>query len=217
MPFSLEEISQHPVVVVLYNSGSSGEFLAYALSQTINQFSKTTMTWENGYRVKFQDYFGRSLIAGDIDTQILSDRVSLYFENLLDTRQWHMGLAHCNQNYMNFLSTIGRDWPVLEIVAQRPRSVCFRKLSTETKVHNRDPKLFDFQMPEINLTSLQQKFKFNKHIQIEWQDFILDDPENSYKQVLEFLGGAGNSDQFLSMVDDYRKRNHKLIEVALDY
>lgn len=217
MSFSLEEISQHPVVVILYRSGASGEFVAHALSQTIDQFSKTTTTWENEHRCKFQDYFGRTLNAGDIDPQILSDRIDLYFENLVDRRQWHMGLSHCMQDYMEFLSTVGRDWPVIEIVTQQPRSVFFQKLAIETKVHGGELKQLDFQMPVTPLTSWQLKFRATRHIQIEWQDFILDRPQDSYQQVLEFLGGTGNTDQFVDMVNDYKKRNHELIEVILDY
>jgi hypothetical protein len=206
---SMQELAHHSVVVVLYNSGASGEFVAHALSESIEEFSKTVMIWENKNRCKFQDFFGRSLNNGQIVEDLLIKRINLYFENIVTPGPWHMGIAHGQPEYIDFLQKYGHNWPVIEITTLHPVSKKFQHLA-------RNEKLSDLKtlIPKKNFTCLDMGFKVPNHLQIEWNDLLLADTKNTYNKIIEFLGAHGNPSRFQTMVDDYINKNQDLIKGA---
>lgn len=207
MPFSLEEISQQPVVIVLYNSGASGEFLAYALSQTISQFKKPKSIWENQTRCKFDDYFGRSFTSGAVTNDLILERVNLYWKKYLKSRgEWHLGLVHNEYEYLNILQNLGPDWPVIEITTISPQSQKFQYEARISKISQK------FRPPQTYC----QKVYAKKHLQIEWSDLILTDTKNSYSKIINFLEGHGNIDRFEYLVNDYRTRNENLLKTLYE-
>lgn len=204
---SPEELVDQPVVVVLYDAGASGEFVAHALSQSIEEFAKTGMIWENEDRCKFKDFFGRSLNNGQIIDDLLISRINLYFENIVAPGQWHMGMAHGQPEYLDFLQKYGLNWPVIELTTLHPVSKKFQLLARNKKLPG-----LEHAVPKKNFTSRDLGFKVPKHLQIEWRDLLLSDTKNTYSEITGFLGAHGDPDLFQTLIDDYVNKNQELIQ-----
>jgi hypothetical protein len=213
---SIKEISNHPVVILLYKSGASGEFLSYALTESIDQFTKTTMSWKNTNQCIVQDYFGRSLLVGAITEDVVLPRINLYFEMAQHIGTWHMGISHLQPHQIEFVKNYGATWPVIEIITMRPVSEQFRQLARNSKIHkNYQPTSYN-KNNKINSTTTDMGHKLNKHLQIEWSDLLLTDTCATYSKILQFLDCTGNVGQFSAMVDDYVGRNQDLIKIAYE-
>ena len=198
---SIKEISNYPVVILLYKPGSSGEFLSYALTESINQFTKMTTLWENNNRCIVQDYFGRTLLFGPITEDILLPRINLFFEMSKSKGVRHMGLSHHNPHQIDFIKNYGATWPVIEITALQPISIKFRQLAGTSKI----PK--EYQLGPINknekiTTALDMGFNPGHHLQIEWSELFLTDIRTTYFKILKFL----------DIVNDYVNKNQNLIQ-----
>jgi len=211
---SIKEISNHPVVILLYKAGSSGEFLSYALTQSINQFTKMITVWENN-RCIVQDYFGRSLLCGPITEDILLPRINLFFEMTNSKGMRHMGVSHHNPHQINFIKNYGATWPVIEITALTPISIKFRNLAGSIKI----PKEYQkstFNKNEKNTTALDMGFNPGDLLQIEWSELFLTDIRTTYFKILKFLDCNGDVDYFVDMVNDYINKNQNLIQSAYE-
>lgn len=206
---SVKNLGGQPVVILLYNAGASGEFIAHALSETIDQFSKTPALWENQSRCKFGDYFGRTLTCGPIINEVLLQRVNLYYDNLKDLKAWHLGLAHCESVYLDFILEHGSAWPVIEITTNMPTSQKFQALARNSKI----PQEFLNQprLPGATRPNTKQ-LAWKKHLAVEWSELIMTDTIHCYSKIVEFLGGNGNTDGFVDMVQNYKMRNQDLIK-----
>ena len=212
---SIKEISNHPVVILLYKAGSSGEFLSYALTQSINQFTKMKTLWENNNRCVVQDYFGRTLLFGPITEDILLPRINLFFEMAKSKGARHMGLSHHNPHQIDFIKNYGATWPVIEITALQPISIKFQQLAKASKI----PK--EYQLSPFNknvkiTTALDMGFNPGHHLQIEWSELFLTDIRTTYFKILKFLDCTGDVDYFVDMVDNYVNKNQNLIQSAYE-
>lgn len=207
---SIKELDSQPVVILLYDAGASGEFVAHALSETIDQFSKTPAVWENQSRCKFGDYFGRTLTCGPIISELLLQRINLYYENLTELKEWHLGLAHCQSIYWNFILKYGSAWPVIEITTNLPTSQKFQCLARDSKIPQEflsQPGLATAIRPDIKQLACKKKY-----LTVEWSELIMTDTKHCYSKILEFLGANGHADSFVDMVQDYKLRNQHLIK-----
>jgi len=213
---SIKEISNHPVIILLYKSGASGEFLSYALTESIDQFTKTTMSWENTNRCIVQDYFGRSLLYGPITEDVLLPRINLFFEMSRCVGSKHMGLSHFKPHQLDFVKNYNTAWPVIEITTLQPVSERFQLLSRNSKIPKKYVNPNYNNNEKINSTTTDMGIKLNKHLQIEWSDLLLTDTCATYSKILQFLDCTGNADQFGIMVNDYVSRNQDLIKIAYE-
>jgi hypothetical protein len=213
---SIKEMSNHPVVILLYKSGASGEFLSYALTESIDQFTKTTMHWENTNRCIVQDYFGRSLLYGPISEDVLLPRINLFFETSRCIGSKHMGLSHFKPDQLDFVKNYNTAWPVIEITTLQPVSEQFQLLACNSKISKKYGTPNYNNNKKINSTTTDMGLKLNKHLQIEWSDLLLTDPRTTYSTILQFLDCTGNVDQFVVMIDDYVSRNQDLIKIAYE-
>lgn len=213
---SLNEISKQPVVILLYNGGASGEFLAHALTQTVDQFSKTQTSWENNNRCIFGDYFGRTLICGPVDHKLLLSRVNLYHSNLQIKADWHLGLAHKELIYLEFLQTWGSEWPVIEITTADAVSAKFQQLAQNHKISQQDILTQENLLRHSNVQMSFGDFRPKKHLKVEWKQLMLTNTKNTYLDLVGFLGGSAQVEKFLLLVDDYKKRNQNFIDMAYE-
>jgi hypothetical protein len=212
MVSSLQQIAQDPVTVLLYKSGASGEFIGYALTQTIAEFTKTTMTWEDHNRCKFQDYLGRTLTNGDITEDLLCDRVNFYFDSACSIGTKHLALSHFRPEQLEFLKNHVAHWPVIEITTLHPVSERFQRLARSHKIH-KQPHYQDTPL-KINVTAAEHGFRPRRHLQVEWFDLVLSNCNKTYKSIVEFVEGTGDCRQFETMISDYVQRNQDLIKEA---
>lgn len=206
---SVKDLSGEPVVILLYNAGASGEFIAHALCETIDQFSKTPAHWENQSRCKFGDYFGRTLTYGPIINDVLLQRINLYYENLTDLKAWHLGLSHRESAYLDFILEHGSTWPVIDIITNTPTSQKFQTMARNSKISQgflNQPRLAGAIKPDTK--QLARK----KYLAVEWSELIVTDTKHCYSKIVEFLGGNGHVDGFVDMVQDYKMRNQDLIK-----
>jgi hypothetical protein len=213
---SIKEISNHPVIVLLYKSGASGEFLSYALTESIDQFTKTTMSWENTNRCVVQDYFGRSLLYGPITEDVLLPRIDLFFKMSRCVGSKHMGLSHFQPHQLDFIKNYNTSWPVVEVTTLQPVSEKFQLLSRNSKISKKYITPNYNKNEKINNTTTDMGIKLNRHLQIEWSDLLLTNTCATYSKILQFLDCTGNVDQFGIMVNDYVSRNQDLIKIAYE-
>jgi len=213
---SIKEISNHPVIVLLYKSGASGEFLSYALTESIDQFTKTTMSWENTNRCIVQDYFGRSLLYGPITEDVLLPRINLFFKMSRYVGSKHMGLSHFEAHQLDFIKNYNTAWPVVEVTTLQPVSEKFQLLSRDSKISKKYISPNYNKNEKINGTTTDMGIKLNRHLQIEWSDLFLTNTCATYSKILQFLDCTGNVDQFGIMVNDYVSRNQDLIKIAYE-
>jgi hypothetical protein len=211
---SIQEISNHPVVVLLYKSGASGEFLSYALTHSIDQFTKSSMEWENNNRCIVQDYFGRTLLFGPITQDILLPRINLFFEMSQSIGTKHMGLSHLKPHQIDFLIKYGVTWPVIEITTLQTVSQEFQRLSRNSKISKEYKS--NYTTGKINHTAAEEGYYPPRHLQVEWSRLFLTDARAVYSQILSFLDCTGDVDYFVAMVEDYVSRNKILIQDAYE-
>ena len=100
---SIEDLNNYPAVIILYPSGASGEFIAQALSESIDSIAKTHSHWENNNRVIYADFLGRSLNSGDriIELDKVIDRANWFLETA--TPGLSIILAHPEQPTLDFI------------------------------------------------------------------------------------------------------------------
>jgi len=213
---SIEQISSQPVVVLLYESGASGEFLGHAITSTVNEFTKTNAVWENNIRCKFDDYFGRTLTFGPITEDLLLPRINLFLESAKLPGSCHLALSHFRPHQLDFLKTHGDTWPVIEITTLNPISKRFQTLSKNSKIEEKYQQNISGKNPRLNFTAEDLGFRPKLHLPIEWSDIILTNTKSSYLKITEFLNCTGNADLFLHLVEDYKVRNQSLIKEAYE-
>jgi hypothetical protein len=209
---SINEISNHPVVVLLYKSGASGEFLSHALNQTIDQFTKTTMHWENTNRCIVQDYFGRTLLSGTITEDVLLPRINQYFKMSPRIGTRHMGISHFQPHQIDFIKNYGAAWPVIEITTLNSISKKFQQLSRISKIYKKHQPTNHSN--KINATATDIGFTPNGHLTLEWVELFQTDTRKVYSDILKFLNCTGDADQFVGMINDYVNRNQSLLQSA---
>jgi hypothetical protein len=204
---SIEEINNYPAVILMYPSGASGEFIAQALSDSIDSFAKTSSHWENNSRVIYSDFLGRSLNSGDlvIDLDKVISRANWFLE--LSTPGMAVILAHSEVTTKNFIPKYLPNLPVVEIVVHCPKSKLFRKLAANAKIPRLNKK-YDYDSDPA-----ESSYHATKHIRIEWEDIILTNSQLEFKKITEFLNVIGDPNNFVQLVTDYRQRNQEIINL----
>lgn len=209
----IEDLNQLPLILIMYHSGSSGEFFAHALSQCLETVTHPAVTWENQSRCKFGDFFGRSLNGGStvIDNNIMLDRIKLFFEDAVEVKQHHIGLSHpYPPSSIEFIKQYLSDIPVIEITITSEISRKFKFYAANAKIPASSRSyvpttelLPSFQWPSV--------YQAHKQLSVEWADLIILDPAGEFNRIKQFLGITGNTDKFVSMIKDYRERNIDLL------
>lgn len=208
----LDQIEELPIIVVFYRSGSSGEFLSYAIGKTFDGMTQTRQFWENNNRCKYFDVFDRNLNSGfsTIDPLEVVTGVNRYLEKNNPVDSTHVATAHDNPATCEFLHRYLPDVPVIEMVVNNPLSKKFMVLAAQSKITHQ--KIHVVERPLSLKADSGQKFK--NHLQIEWEDFVITRPELVFQEIAEFIGHTGNVEAFCSCVEDYRNRNLELIARA---
>jgi hypothetical protein len=209
---SIKDIAQLPIVVVLYQAGSSGEFLSHALTQCIDNMTQTTHFWENNSRCKYFDVFDRNLNSGfeTIDHHSVIRGVNLYLEQNKASGTTHIAMAHPKASSIKFLQENAPLAPVIEITTHNILSKKFVALATTSKIKHKNTALSNDPL----LVQGQSNGEFSRHLLVEWQDIIITDPALTFYKISQFIGHPGNADNFCSYVADYRNRNADLINLA---
>lgn len=207
---SLEQIQKYPIVLLVYYAGSSGEFLAHALNQSLDQMCNTSSQWENSSRVKFADAFGRSFNGSNTvpTTDVIIKRFNQQLENYDSGTM--IGLAHPSLEIMNFLKCHFADFPVIEITSTNMSSKIFRCLARQKKIEVAQPR-YQSLRHEISCLPVSSGIDFLKHLRIEWSDIFLDRTAEQFQKIEKFLNTTGNLDLFVNMVKEYCDRNQDLI------
>lgn len=198
----------------MYPSGASGEFIAQALSNSIDSFAKTPSHWENNNRVIYSDFLGRSLNSGDITIELdkVVSRANWFLE--LSTPGTAVIIAHSENVTKNFIQQYLPDLPVVEIVIHQRKSRVFRKIAATTKI----PKNFKVQGKIYDYDSYPAESSYcaRQHLRIEWENIILTSPQVEFKKITNFLNTIGDANHFEQLVLDYCQRNQEIIDLLND-
>lgn len=212
---SISELKNFPLLFVLYYAGSSGEFLSDTLSQCFDHLHSPGSVWENEHRVKFEDFFGRSLNEGTslVPEDVIVQRANHYLNNFNPETKTCIAMVHPRPDPLNFVKTYFDNSPVIEITSCNELSKRFRLLARRSKIEN--TVLGDAKV-EYNTLSVQRHDMFKHQLMIEWEDLIIHDPANSFVKIQEFLGHSGSQETFMHCVEDYKKRNQTLLDICYE-
>jgi hypothetical protein len=206
---SVEELNQQPAVILLYPSGASGEFVAGALSESIPDFAKTQIEFENINRVKYLDFLGRSLNSGDdpLDHQLIVDRANIFLNQC--TPGQYLILAHGDRPAVDFIHAYLSCIPVIEIVIHKAKSKLFRQLAATEKI----PKEFKRANRDYDYSKMPSSTRetFHRHITVEWEDLLLTNTDQEYAKIVQFLNTSGSVDVFKTLLSEYLIRNQDYI------
>ena len=99
---------------------------------------------------------------------------------------------------------------MVEIVVHKPKSKIFRRLAANAKI----PK--EFLVPgrtyDYDSYPAESSYHAKKHTRIEWEDIILNSPEEQFLRITEFLNVVGDTVIFKQLVTDYCQRNQELLK-----
>lgn len=216
---SIDEIAQYPITILLYPAGASGEFLAWALSESLTGFTKPHCEWENHSRCKYSDVLGRSLNGGN--NPILEHKVIERFNTYVKNNQLgsqHLALCHTDRVSLEFVQRYFSQCAIIEITTTTTASLTFR-YNSQSKITDQDIENAGRQRDEHyfscpDLATFLNKHKpatltFSQpHLKVEWERVILTDTANEFERIAEFVNCAGSADTFQSMVTDYALRNN---------
>ena len=212
---SLPTDFESQTTILLYQSGLSGEFLGWLLSECLTDFSVGENYWEDNGRYKYVDALGRTLMGGGpiVSQSKLNERIQNYQHNQTGDGTRHIVLAHPDPIYVDFLRVHLSNAPVVEIVSRNYSSQIFQFLARNSKItatdladsihnHNREP---------LSIKEHFSRYSAKKHLEIEWSDLILNNTKQSVKSIAEFLNSDINLSKFSAMLNDYKQRNRDLI------
>lgn len=199
--------------ILLYSSGLSGEFLGWALSKSLADFSVGEQHWEEEKRCKYSDAIGRTLGGGDNPIQIekIPERLDQFFTNSV-VKDKHLVLSHPDPQNIVFIRENFINAPLLEITSRKQQSKQFQYLGRK-KITTEDIKNSGAEFTtNKSIVAYKKVYTAPNHLEIEWCDLILNNTEQELKKIEKFVGSAVNIDLFLSLLDDYKQRNHQLIQ-----
>lgn len=214
----IHQLDELPVVLLAYESGSSGEFLAAALSKSFDGFYRARIEWENDWRCLFQDAFGRALSRGDheIDVGFMLRKFNHVLMDLDHQDQRFMVTMHPRPSAsVDFVRQNLASRPMIKITCRERLSKQFRKLSCFYKLGSGDHDI-------VHRLDLEDEQGWvdrltNPGIEVEWRDIILDHPAREFERVQRLLGQTGDWDVFYAMLEDYLARNQKILqEIPVD-
>lgn len=198
------DFSQYPVLLLLYFTGSSGEFIAHALTQSIPAITKTQQFWENQTRCKYFDFFDRALNSGNdrVDEETVHAGIQRYLELNKPNTTTHLGLVHPHPASLHFVSQYFKSSPLIEITLKSPVSQKFRHLAASSKVNSGEV---------YRLKKYESGFAHEPKLLLEWDEIILTKTKETFQQIQEFLNVDGSVETFELLIQDYCRRNQDLI------
>lgn len=203
---SLDDLRNIPTIIVLYPAGSSGEFLAHIISETTGVCSTSVTEWEDT-RCKFQDFYGRSLNAGDqyIDPSKVVERVNNYCSTITSQGKFKVGLAHpVPYASIEFLKLYSKHCYVIEITCLSDKSLDFKFAAANAKITHRP-------IVRQRNSVITHDFVADHHLLIEWSDLFIDNTVESIKKIFSFVGSTASVDPAVSMIVDYIALNKEFI------
>lgn len=201
----LRDLGNYDIAIVLYPSGSSGEFLAHALSLCFKGFPQIDYSWEKSSRMKFKDCFGRSLNGADepVADSTVIQRFNQYLEETrAGANDRLIGLSHPHLRSIEFIHSVLPQARVLEITTCHPDSQKFRNMAATEKIG-----------PKQRATHLYKHTGhcFAKHLKIEWKELFVSHTQQRFHDIENFLQQTGDFEKFTHTVNDYVQRNQHLI------
>lgn len=223
----VEDLKKYSLIVLIYNTGSSGEFLGGALTSSISNFAKSKTSWIASDRRLFEDALGKTLNGGwiNIDNSAVVSRFNQYLENSqYNADSLHLALAHPEPASMEFIQQYLTHAPMIEITTTSVKSMQFRnmsrsKVSYEDFVNGGDSRsrnitAQDYQayLNDSRLKTLSLSYRANKHLCIEWEQIMLANIQSSFDQICNFLSSNGDVELFKSQVKEYLERNQDILD-----
>jgi hypothetical protein len=211
---SLEDLNDQSAFIILYRPGSSGEFLASALAESIDDITPPpTETKDNGSTI-YREFFGHELKNKN---NILNSTELIYRANVALNAfksNHYIILVHPKYFTLKFLTDYLNKRPLIEIVMNNQVSRKFAESSVLIKIRNKLPAAQ--QKPVNYQQSIFSDYRHPLHLQIEWSDLILDRTSESFDLIQNFLGLTGNKEKFENCVAEYQERNRELIKQAYE-
>ena len=224
---SLDDLKNYSLVIVLYSTGASGEFLASALTQSIPAFAKTCDQWISKNRKTFADALGKTLNGGwhHINNQDVVQRFNSYLEQSnSESDSKHLILSHPDRASLEFIQKYLCHVPTIEIVTKNLVSIKFRNIS-RNKVSYKDY-ITGGNNQHNNALDLEQYKSFQndstvdpkhvdycaqQHLKVEWEHLMITDTEKTFDEICEFLNCKGSIKIFRTMVEEYLDRNQDIL------
>lgn len=204
---TINDLNKLPILILLYTTGTSGEFIAHAITKSFPGITPTKQQWENVTRCKYFDLFDRTLTS-DIDRPINADKVvdgvNLYLDENDPDRTMHLGLVHPKKFTLEFIQQYIPDVPIIEIVTEQMPSKVFRFLS-QSKVSARAPDAPYFKHGTSG-------YQGARHLRLEWNDLLIENVDQSFNKIENFIQLNGSVNEFKFHVNDYLQRNADTIK-----
>jgi hypothetical protein len=201
---SIDEIAKHPIVFVLYRSGSSGEFFAHAITQSFDSITSTQYYWKTSSRMEHEDCFKHILKSGiaNVDINDIIVKFNEYMAVYEPVATAHLATVHPKGNSLEIITKYFSHCPIIEIVTFNDSSKKFLKIAVTSKLPGH---------PLDTLNSNCCDYHCEKHLLVEWSDIIFD-TRKVFDQLQNFLSMTGDYNKFCLLVDDYKLRNQTLLD-----
>lgn len=203
---SISQTQNFNILFIAYKAGSSGEFLASALTESFSCFSKTPSTYNNS-RYIFFDFFFRGLMGNiELTEEEIVNRINSYLSRNKDIRPWQIGLMHPNTNVQEFVERFLKPRAVIQIDTRNHVADNFQKIAAVQKIPN-----------NFRHSGKVTEFRFKNYIVFDWYSCMLGDEANLlsfFDQVQTILNNSGNYDIFKEKIDLYLNDNRSIIESA---
>lgn len=202
---SVSDLEKYKAAIIVYPSGASGEFLAWALGQCIPQIASVDAHWEDNNRIIYMDFLGRNLNSGfdELDHQQIVDFANSFISN--SNGDFYLIIAHPTDSTMEFIQQHLPAFPLIEITVLDPYSMAFSKRAAVGKIHKgKTTNTYKDRPGEIS-------YRATQHLQVEWKDMILSNPAHEFKRITNFLGLDGSAERFVELVNDYVNRNQEYL------
>jgi len=224
---SVENLKCYPLVILMYRTGSSGEFIAGALTQSIPAFTKTQEEWIGTGRKNFADALGKTLNGGwqHIVNEDVVERFNWYLkDNPSQQHLLHLALSHLDQSSLDFIQQYLNHAPIIEITTHNPISIKFKnlarkKVSYENYITAGDKAMFGQTKEQYEQTlnstlspNSVSSYRAHQHIYVEWENLMMSDTEKSFDYICNFLNCSGSVDCFKSLVKKYIDRNRYILD-----
>jgi hypothetical protein len=202
---TVDELNNCPASIIVYPSGASGEFIAWALGQSVPAIADINAEWENNNRIIYMDFLGRNLNSGfdELNPQAILDCANRFVSRV--TSDFYLIIAHPTDSSLAFIQQHLSNLPMIEITLKDPYSMEFSKRAAVGKIH-KGTTANTYQDRPGTISYCAQR-----HLQVEWKDIILTNPRQEFERILKFLGLQGSADRFAFLVDDYVSRNQKYL------
>lgn len=203
---SISEVQKFNILFIAYKAGSSGEFLAAALTESFSCFSKTPSTYNNS-RYIFFDFFFRGLMGNiELTEQEIVNRINSYLSRNKDIRQWQIGLMHPNTNVQQFVERFLTPAAVIQIDTSNQVAHNFQEIAAVQKIPN-----------NFRHSGQVTEFRFQNSIIFDWYSCMLGNEANLirfFDQLQTILNNSGNYDIFKEKMVLYLNDNRSIIESA---